>query len=60
MCTWSKKTLKCLYRGKPHITLVYTSKIMPYRVHVVWVIIWDKKQIIYHIIPTRKKTACKP
>ena len=34
-----KKVPKCLFWEKPYITLVVTSKIKPYRVYVVWVII---------------------
>ena len=33
-----KKVPKCLFPDKSYITLVVTSKIKPYRVHVVWVI----------------------
>ena len=33
------KVPKCLLWEKPYITLVVTSKIKPYRVYVVWVII---------------------
>ena len=40
-----KKGSKCLFWGKPYITLVYTSKIKPYRVYVVWVKIWAKNTL---------------
>ena len=37
-----KKVPNCLLWEKPYITLVYTSKIKPYRVYVVWVIMSKK------------------
>ena len=54
-----KRCQSALFWEKPHITLVVTSKIKPYRVYVVWVIIWAKNTL-YYIIPTSRKTACKP
>ena len=59
ICTWSKKCQSALFWEKPYIALVVMANIKPYRVYVVWVIIWAKSTL-YYIIPTRRKTECKP
>ena len=41
-----KKVPKCLIWDKRYMTLVVTSKIRPYRVNVVWVIIRAKNRCI--------------
>ena len=43
------KVPKCFFWEKPYITLVVTSKIKPYRVYVVWVImLYEQKAHILH------------
>ena len=58
ICTWSKKCQSALFWEKPYIALVVMANIKPYRVYVVWVIIWAKNTL-YYIIPTRRKTERK-
>ena len=58
ICTWSKKRQSALFWEKPYIALVVMANIKPYRVYVVWVIIWAKNTL-YYIIPTRRKTERK-
>ena len=54
-----KKTPKCLFWGKPYVTLVYVSnKALSCLLRVCNNM--SKKQTINYIIPTRKNTACKP
>ena len=55
-----KKTSKSFLYGKPYITLVYNSKIKPYRVLCCVGNNMSTKHIIYYIIPTRRKLRADP